>query len=150
MLAFATAQRSILRSGGALCSRSACLQWASAALVGLTLASFGLAGAAGFDEISAFTTVRSNASISNVANESRLKNLSLASSHAATSFRAAAAMDDADSPLCNEKKQPLCRDLAASEFQVVSLRFMLPEVRGLSPKSLNIRRNSVTANYTFR
>lgn len=150
MLTFATAQRSILRSGDALCRRGSCVQWEWAALLGLTLASFGLAGAAGFDEISAFTTVRTNSSTSNVASESRLKNLALANGNAATSIRAAAAIDDADSSLCNEKKQPLCRDLAASEFQVISLRFVLPEVRGLSPKSLNIRRNSVSATYTFR
>lgn len=139
MLAFATAQRSMLRNGDALCGRGSCVRWEWAALVGLTLASFGRAGAAGFDEISAFTTVRSNSSTSNVGSESRLKNLSLASSNAATSIRGAAAVDDADTSLCNDKKQPLCRDLAASEFQVISLRFVLPEVRGLSPKSLNIR-----------
>ena len=150
MLTFATAQRSILRSGDAPCSRRSCVRWEWAALVGLTMASFGLAGASGFDEISAFTTVRSNSSTSNVASESRVKNLALASGNAATRIRGAVAIDDADASLCNDKKQPLCRDLAVSEFQVISLRFVLPEVRGLSPKSLNIRRNSVSATYTFR
>lgn len=51
---------------------------------------------------------------------------------------------------CREKTYRFCRDLTQSEFRMTSLRFMVPEVRGLSPKSLSIRRNSVVANYTFR
>ncbi len=55
-----------------------------------------------------------------------------------------------ESTQCREKANRFCRDFAHSEFRVTSLRFMVPEVAGLSPKSLTIRRNSVVANYTFR
>ena len=55
-----------------------------------------------------------------------------------------------ESTQCREKPYRFCRDLAQSEFRLTSLRFMVPEVRGLSPKSLTVRRNSVIANYTFR
>ena len=55
-----------------------------------------------------------------------------------------------ESTQCREKPYRFCRDLAQSEFRITSLRFMVPEIRGLSPKSLSIRRSSVVANYTFR
>ena len=55
-----------------------------------------------------------------------------------------------ESTQCREKPYRFCRDFAQSEFRLTSLRFMMPEVRGLAPKSLTIRRNSVIANYTFR
>lgn len=144
MFAFATQQPI---SGDGLCDRASWLKWA--ALSGITCASFGGVIAAGFDDIGAFNTMRSNAPSSVIVNQSRPKNLAVASASATIGIKAVA-LDDAESSLCNEKKQPLCRDLAASEFQLTSLRFMLPEVRGLSPKSLNIRRNSVSATYTFR
>lgn len=51
---------------------------------------------------------------------------------------------------CRELPPKICRDLAKTEFQLTSLRFMVPEVPGLAAKSLTIRRNSVIANYTFR
>ncbi len=51
---------------------------------------------------------------------------------------------------CRELSPKICRDLATTEFQLTSLRFMVPEVPGLAAKSLTIRRNSVIANYTFR
>lgn len=51
---------------------------------------------------------------------------------------------------CREKPYRFCRDFSQSEFRVTSLRFMVPEVPGLSPRSLTIRRNSIIANYTFR
>jgi len=55
-----------------------------------------------------------------------------------------------ESTQCRAKPYRFCRDFSQSEFRLTSLRFMVPEVRGLSPKSLSIRRNSVVANYTFR
>ncbi len=55
-----------------------------------------------------------------------------------------------ESAQCREKPYRFCRDFSQSEVRLTSLRFMVPEVRGLSPKSLTIRRNSVIANYTFR
>lgn len=55
-----------------------------------------------------------------------------------------------ESTQCRAKPYRFCRDFSQSEFRITSLRFMVPEVRGLSPKSLTIRRNSVIANYTFR
>lgn len=58
--------------------------------------------------------------------------------------------EEAESIRCREVQPKICRDLARAEFQLTSLRFMVPEVPGLAPKSLTIRRNSVIANYTFR
>ena len=55
-----------------------------------------------------------------------------------------------ESTQCQEKPYRFCRDFSQSEFRITSLRFIVPEIRGLSPKSLTIRRNSVIANYTFR
>jgi hypothetical protein len=55
-----------------------------------------------------------------------------------------------ESTQCREKPYRFCRDFSQSEFRLTSLRFMVPDVRGLTPKSLTIRRNSVIANYTFR
>ncbi len=55
-----------------------------------------------------------------------------------------------ESTQCRAKPYRFCRDFSQSEFRLTSLRFLVPEVRGLSPKSLSIRRNSVVANYTFR
>lgn len=51
---------------------------------------------------------------------------------------------------CRELPPKICRDLTKTEFELTSLRFMVPEVPGLSAKSLTIRRHSVIANYTFR
>jgi hypothetical protein len=147
MLAFVT-QHPALRSGDARGNRALCVH--RAAWVGFTCASLGIADAAGFDENAAFTTMRTHSTASVIVNESCLKDLSVASINGAMGIKAAVWFDDTDSSPCNERKQPLCRDLATSEFQVVSLRFMLPDVRGLSAKSLNIRRNSVSATYTFR
>jgi hypothetical protein len=56
----------------------------------------------------------------------------------------------ADLTRCREVQPKVCRDLARAEFQLTSLRFMVPDVPGLAPRSLSIRRNSVVANYTFR
>ena len=75
----------------------------------------------------------------------RLATIEYASGLAAAPFFAAS-----ESTQCREKPYRFCRDLAQSEFRLTSLRFMVPEVPGLSPKSLSIRRNSVVANYTFR
>jgi len=58
--------------------------------------------------------------------------------------------EEAELIRCREVQPKICRDLARAEFQLTSLRFMVPEVPGLAPKSLTIRRNSVVANYTFR
>ena len=129
--------------------RISCGQWAVlTCIIGVSL---NLAHAAGFDDTGALSNLRASSSTSVVVNESRPKNLAVSgTSNATVGVRAATLPDDRDLSICNEKTQPLCRDLAASEFQVTSLRFMLPEVRGLSPKSLNIRRNSVSATYTFR
>ena len=124
-------------------------QWA--AWVGIAFVSLNLANAAGSDDLGALSTLRSNSTISLVSNENRPKNLAVTgAANATVGSRVGTLPDDRDTSICNEKTQPLCRDLAASEFQVTSLRFMLPEVRGLSPKSLNVRRNSVSATYTFR
>ena len=147
MLAFAT-QPPILCSGEGSCNSTFGAQWA--ALVAITCASLNLANAAGFDEIGAFNIMRPNALGSIIVNESRPKNFVVGSTNTAIGINVASAIDAAESSVCTEKKQPLCRDLAKSEFQLTSLHFMLPEVRGLSPKSLNIRRNSVSATYTFR
>ena len=144
-----TDRQPIANSGNASSCRAPGMRgilWAGIACAGVNVTS-----AAGFDDISAVNLTYANASTSVVVNESRPKNVAVASpSNAATGTRALTPIDESDSPLCNEKKQPLCRDLAASEFQLTSLRFVLPEVRGLSPKSLNIRRNSISATYTFR
>jgi len=124
------------------------MQWA--ALVVMTYASLNLANATDFLDIGALSKMRSSSPSSLIVLDTRAKNLDvLSTSNAAIGIKAAL-NDESDSSICNEKRQPLCRDLAASEFQLTSLRFMLPEVRGLSPKSLNIRRNSVSATYTFR
>ncbi len=147
MLAFAT-QLPIQRRAARRCRRASCVQWA--ALAGMTWASLNLANAAGFDEIGAFNIMRPNALGNIIFNESRPKNFAAANANTTVGINVAVPIDATDSARCNEKKQPLCRDLARSEFQVTSLRFMLPEVRGLSPKSLNIRHNSVSATYTFR
>ena len=125
------------------------MQWA--ALVVMTSASLNLANATDFLDIGALSNVRSSAPRGLIVLDSRAKSLDvLRTSNAAMGIKAATFNDESDSSICNQKRQPLCRDLAASEFQLTSLRFMLPEVRGLSPKSLNIRRNSVSATYTFR
>ena len=123
----------------------------SAAVAAVIFASANLTNAAGFHEITAINNASNTAaSTSIIFNESRPKNLSVTGATNAAISTKAALVESSDSSICNEKKQPLCRDLAASEFQFASLRFMLPEVRGLSPKSLNVRRNSVSATYPFR
>jgi len=58
--------------------------------------------------------------------------------------------EEAASIRCREVQPKICNDLARAEFQLTSLRFMVPPVPGLAPRSLTIRRNSVIANYTFR
>ncbi len=141
-----TTQHSILGTSGGLRDRISCVQWT--AFFVLLCASFGIATAAGVDEIGAFNNVRTRSVTSVVVNDSQPKNLAVSGSNAAIGIKLA--IDESESSMCNEKKQPLCRDLAASEFHMTSLRFMPPEVRGLSPKSLNVRRNLVSATYTFR
>ena len=89
--------------------------------------------------------------ISVIVNQSRPKNLGVSSANnAAIDIKGATSVAESDLSICDEKKQPLCRHLAASGLQLTSHRFMLPEVCGLSPKSLNIQRNSVSASYSFR
>lgn len=56
----------------------------------------------------------------------------------------------AESIRCREVQPKICRDLARTEIQLTSMRFMVPEVPGLQAKSLTFRRNTVIANYTFR
>ena len=63
---------------------------------------------------------------------------------------AATPVDDAQADPCTGKRQAFCRDLAATELRITSLYFLLPEVRGLTPQRLNIRRNSVSVTYSFR
>ncbi len=75
---------------------------------------------------------------------------SLTSIEPAAGLRQAPFFTASESTQCREKPYRFCRDLAQTEFRLTSLRFMVPEVRGLAPKSLTIRRNSVIANYTFR
>lgn len=148
MLAFTT-QQTILRIGVGPCDRASCTQLA--ALMVMTYASLNLANATDFQDTGAFNNLRSNSPSSLIVNDIRPKNLGgFSTNNAAIGIKAATVADESDSSICNEKRQPLCRDLAASEFQLTSLRFMLPEVRGLTAKSLNIRRNSVSATYTFR
>lgn len=118
------------------------------ALVILTFANGSMAYAANADDNSAIPRMRINSSATVVMTDDRQKTTGMA--RVPMAIRVVAPIDEQDAPRCGEKVQPFCRDLAASEFQMTSLRFMLPEVRGLSPKSLNIRRNSVSATYTFR
>ena len=75
---------------------------------------------------------------------------SLAAIEPATGLPQAPFFTASEPTQCREKAYRFCRDLAQSEFRLTSLRFMVPEVRGLTPKSLTVRRNSVIANYTFR
>lgn len=75
---------------------------------------------------------------------------SLTSIEPAAGLRQAPFFTASESTQCREKPYRFCRDLAQTEFRLTSLRFMVPEVPGLAPKSLTIRRNSVIANYTFR
>ena len=148
MFAFTT-QHVVSHGGGGLYVGVFRVGWA--ALATIIFGSVNLASAAGFHEISAINNASSTAAPTSIIfNESRPKNLSVTGATNAAISTKAALVESSDSSICNEKKQPLCRDLAASEFQFTSLRFMLPEVRGLSPKSLNVRRNSVSATYTFR
>ena len=58
--------------------------------------------------------------------------------------------DAAESIRCRQVQPKICRDLARTEIQLTSMRFMVPEVPGLQAKSLTFRRNTVIANYTFR
>lgn len=117
------------------------------ALVVLTLLNWSAAHAAGAEEHHATSMMRINAGASVFMVEDRQKGASVPDG---MEIRVGAPINDRDTPRCSEKMQPLCRDLATSEFQITALRFMLPEVRGLSPKRLNIRRNSISASYTFR
>ena len=148
MLAFTT-QQTILRIGGGQGDRASCMQMA--ALMVMTYVSLNLASATDFQDAGAFSNLQSDSPSSLIVRDTRPKNLGgFSTNNAAIGIKAATVADESDSSICNEKRQPLCRDLAASEFQLTSLRFMLPEVRGLTAKSLNIRRNSVSATYTFR
>lgn len=77
--------------------------------------------------------------------DSRLK-----SDRDALAVAAAMPVDGAPADPCTGKRQAFCRDLAATELRITSLYFMLPEVPGLTPQRLNIRRNSVSVTYSFR
>lgn len=58
--------------------------------------------------------------------------------------------EEAESIRCREMAPKVCRDLARTEIQLTSTRFMVPEVPGLQAKRLTIRHHTVIANYTFR
>ena len=58
--------------------------------------------------------------------------------------------EQAESIRCRAAPQRFCRDFSKTEVQVTSLRFMVPPVPGLTPKSLTFRHNAVIANYTFK
>ena len=138
-------QHSIAPSERQRCNWLSRVRWAT--LLILANSSVNVASAADFHQMGAFSSMPT----SSFSNEGKAKNPSVfGSSSAAVSSTAVMLIVPSDSSICNEKRQPLCRDLAASEFHFTSLRFVLPEVRGLSPKSLNVRRNSVSVTYTFR
>lgn len=58
--------------------------------------------------------------------------------------------EETELTLCRTRPQRFCRDLAKAEFEITSLRPMVPSVPGLTAKSLTFRHNAVIANYTFR
>lgn len=58
--------------------------------------------------------------------------------------------EEAQSIRCRTSPLKFCRDFSKTEVQITSLRFMVPAVPGLAPKSLTFRHNTVIANYTFK
>jgi hypothetical protein len=58
--------------------------------------------------------------------------------------------EEAESIRCRTSPLKFCRDFSKTEVQITSLRFMVPPVPGLAPKSLTFRHNTVIANYTFK
>jgi len=58
--------------------------------------------------------------------------------------------EETESVRCRASPQRFCRDLTKTEIQITSLRFMVPPVPGLTPKSLTFRHNAVIVNYTFK
>jgi hypothetical protein len=58
--------------------------------------------------------------------------------------------EEAESIRCRTSPLKFCRDFSKTEIQITSLRFMVPPVPGLAPKSLTFRHNAVIANYTFK
>ena len=51
---------------------------------------------------------------------------------------------------CTNRFQGFCRDLSAAEFDLKSMKTLLPEIAGLTPQRLSLRRNRVSVTYTFR
>lgn len=75
----------------------------------------------------------------------QLKRLPIRDLAAPTAF-----YEETELTLCRTRPQRFCRDLAKAEFEITSLRPMVPSVPGLTAKSLTFRHNAVIANYTFR
>lgn len=117
--------------------------------LGLLLVLLGGAGAAHAVDATIvearYLTMSPYRSVGALTAENRLK-----SYRDARGVAAGAPIDDGEAVRCVGKRQAFCRDLAETELRVTSLYFLLPEVRGLSPQRLNIRRNSVSATYSFR
>jgi len=58
--------------------------------------------------------------------------------------------DQAEPTGCGASPQRFCRDFSKTEVQITSLRFMVPPIPRLAPRSLTFRHNAVIANYTFK
>ncbi len=152
MVAF-TAQKLI--AGSHAKSRGRATPARRAAVACVTCASPNLSHDAALDDMGALASPRADAPPSVVVNRAAFESIDFSAAANATAVinsgvTVVTVPDDQDPSICDRKTHPLCRDLAAPEFQATSLRFMLPEVRGLSPKSLSIRRNIISTTYTFR